>query len=129
MSERAKPRFQFHLATAVAMTFLAGGMIWMNLLSFECDGPFKPACHPKLSIQIPNSKVPIAASTPVDVVWFNQGWPITYRQYYWAKPPIDAQTAWVLGVNGFTLYADCGVGLVIVFAFGAAIEWMNRRKR
>ena len=114
-----KPRrawFQLHLSTAIVMMFVAGGLLWANLIVTRIEEPGKKD-------------------------WYRNGPPkYGWLEYYgWPKPAFTRFPIWVgsavwreSGVNETFVWQyaaiDVATAAAVLFATLFACEWLVRRR-
>jgi hypothetical protein len=100
-----KPRrawFQIHLSTAILMMFVAGGLMWANVvedISYYWVQPY--------------------VGDPIRLELRKQGWPIRFTEYYL----YDSQKP-----NYWKCAADFATALVILAAIAFVCEYFIRRR-
>ena len=115
-----RPRFQYHLSTAIILMFVAGGLMWANT-----HQTFRPYTFDGFWNVVPSQPPNWQAV---------QGWPCTYRSALWSRYEKDLfglepenyehPPEHLLG----PLVADISVAVAALLATGVLCEWRIRRK-
>jgi hypothetical protein len=103
---KKRPWLQFHLSTAVVLTFVAAGLLWANVTPCEASdfNPFPRSSH-------------LIGETWQDTL--RRGWPTWYRQE-WASGLVE----WRWSI----LALDTLAASAILLATAALLEWLIRRR-
>jgi len=103
---RKRPLLQFSLATAIVMMFVAAGLLWANLHTYESGIP------PGVTVRLPRD-------APRPVVFRAKGWPLRcYGRAFGVSP----------GWHMVELIVNVAVGLATLAAIAFFLEWLIRRK-
>ncbi|MCY3020853.1 MAG: hypothetical protein NTW87_17690 [Planctomycetota bacterium] len=116
MSEqpRKRPWLQFHLSTAVVLMFVAGGILWLNMVpTGHWDG------HKANGERTAGRMYGI----PMVIVWAGNSFSVDVQGRGLVETLQPVRHWEILGLLCNTI-----VGLVILFAVACALEWRIRRK-
>jgi len=109
---RKRPWFRFHLSTCIVLMFVAGGVIWANVVPNQVPGKT-------------NTKIVPYRIYAVEIL----GWPASYKRSWrlavYSRRPLFSRPTEYAWDN---LFLDVAIALSILAAVGFALEWGIRRR-
>jgi hypothetical protein len=103
-----RPRLQLHLSTLLIVSFLAAGMVWLNV-----------------GDRVTSHRIPILEGVHAieDMYFCGRGWPCAYELWY--DDTSNHLKRWRLDA----LRLDASVLLFLLAVAAVAIEWATRRMK